>query len=183
MGTSVTGWKRQRGWKKMSLKNTGTCLPKYTVSRPKRLHQEYLRYHVLTQSLYFNRITGIVHCSHPFLCFAVVTSVGETQEMGGMMGTIRNILQRDGPLGLYRGITPNFLKVAPAVSISYVVYERCRQALGVNMTWWWAPPLVEDWHLFCSTDTGLQAYLVFYMLFIKHEEEQRQLLMEQMYFF
>lgn len=59
--------------------------------------------------------------------------------MCSMMGTIRNIIQRDGPLGLYRGITPNFLKVAPAVSISYVVYERCRQTLGVNMTWWWGP--------------------------------------------
>ncbi|KAF4524669.1 hypothetical protein B566_EDAN012251 [Ephemera danica] len=51
-----------------------------------------------------------------------------------MIGTIRHILQRDGFTGLYRGIGPNFLKVAPAVSISYVVYERCRQALGVNMT-------------------------------------------------
>jgi hypothetical protein len=70
----------------------------------------------------------------PFLCFSVVTSVGQPQEMDSMMGTIRGIIQRDGPLGLYRGITPNFLKVAPAVSISYVVYERCRQTLGVNMT-------------------------------------------------
>jgi solute carrier family 25 phosphate transporter 23/24/25/41 len=82
----------------------------------------------------FNRHTGIIYCSRSFLCFAVVTNVGGTQEVGGMMGIIRNILQRDGPLGLYRGITPNFLKVAPAVSISYVVYERCRQTLGVNMT-------------------------------------------------
>ncbi|GFG38830.1 hypothetical protein Cfor_11243 [Coptotermes formosanus] len=118
----------------MSLKNTGTCLPKYKVLHPKRVHQENLRYHILTRSLCSDRITGIVNFIHRFLCFAVVTNVGETQEMGGMMGIIRNILQRDGPLGLYRGITPNFLKVAPAVSISYVVYERCRQTLGVNMT-------------------------------------------------
>ncbi|KDR20496.1 Calcium-binding mitochondrial carrier protein SCaMC-2, partial [Zootermopsis nevadensis] len=79
-------------------------------------------------------------CSYPLalvrtrLQAQVVTSVGQPQEMCSMMGTIRNIIQRDGPLGLYRGITPNFLKVAPAVSISYVVYERCRQTLGVNMT-------------------------------------------------
>lgn len=37
-------------------------------------------------------------------------------------------------MGLYRGIAPNFMKVAPAVSISYVVYEKCREALGVSMT-------------------------------------------------
>ncbi|PNF40992.1 Calcium-binding mitochondrial carrier protein SCaMC-2 [Cryptotermes secundus] len=79
-------------------------------------------------------------CSYPLalvrtrLQAQVVTNVGQPQEMYGMMGVIRNIIQRDGPLGLYRGITPNFLKVAPAVSISYVVYERSRQTLGVNMT-------------------------------------------------
>jgi hypothetical protein len=39
-----------------------------------------------------------------------------------------------GFAGLYRGITPNFIKVLPAVSISYVVYEYSSQKLGVNMT-------------------------------------------------
>ncbi|KAH0535851.1 calcium-binding mitochondrial carrier protein SCaMC-2 isoform X1 [Cotesia glomerata] len=51
-----------------------------------------------------------------------------------MVGVFKDIIQRDGIKGLYRGLTPNFLKVAPAVSISYVVYEHFRQALGVNMT-------------------------------------------------
>ena len=51
-----------------------------------------------------------------------------------MSGVFRTILATEGLPGLYRGITPNFLKVAPAVSISYVVYEHCRQALGVSMT-------------------------------------------------
>ena len=51
-----------------------------------------------------------------------------------MTGVFRAIIATEGMAGLYRGITPNFLKVAPAVSISYVVYEHCRKALGVNMT-------------------------------------------------
>ncbi|UYV68237.1 SLC25A25 [Cordylochernes scorpioides] len=51
-----------------------------------------------------------------------------------LLQIFRNIIQKDGFVGLYRGITPNFLKVAPAVSISYVVYEHVRQALGVTMT-------------------------------------------------
>lgn len=51
-----------------------------------------------------------------------------------MVGMIQTIVRQEGFGGLYRGITPNFMKVAPAVSISYVVYEYCRRALGVNMT-------------------------------------------------
>ncbi|XP_037776325.1 calcium-binding mitochondrial carrier protein SCaMC-2-A-like isoform X3 [Penaeus monodon] len=51
-----------------------------------------------------------------------------------MSGLFRHIIAKEGPTGLYRGITPNFMKVAPAVSISYVVYEKCRQMLGVSMT-------------------------------------------------
>jgi len=51
-----------------------------------------------------------------------------------MTGVFRTIIATEGLVGLYRGITPNFMKVAPAVSISYVVYEHCRQALGVTMT-------------------------------------------------
>ncbi|KAJ7372293.1 hypothetical protein OS493_019737 [Desmophyllum pertusum] len=48
-----------------------------------------------------------------------------------MVSVIRTILKEDGPRGLYRGLAPNFLKVAPAVSISYVVYEHLRMSLGV----------------------------------------------------
>ncbi|XP_005111405.1 calcium-binding mitochondrial carrier protein SCaMC-2-B isoform X2 [Aplysia californica] len=51
-----------------------------------------------------------------------------------MTGIFRSILKNDGPRGLYRGIAPNFLKVAPAVSISYVVYEQVRTAMGVKMS-------------------------------------------------
>lgn len=49
-----------------------------------------------------------------------------------MTSLVRKILKQEGPKGLYRGIVPNFMKVAPAVSISYVVYERTRQALGIK---------------------------------------------------
>lgn len=51
-----------------------------------------------------------------------------------MVGVFNNIIRTEGFLGLYRGIAPNFIKVLPAVSISYVVYEYASRALGVNMT-------------------------------------------------
>lgn len=49
-----------------------------------------------------------------------------------MTGLFKQIMKTEGPTGLYRGLTPNFLKVIPAVSISYVVYEHIKSALGVQ---------------------------------------------------
>lgn len=44
------------------------------------------------------------------------------------------IFKKEGIFGLYRGLAPNFMKVIPAVGISYVVYEKVRKQLGVKMT-------------------------------------------------
>uniref|UniRef100_A0A8C1N3B7 Solute carrier family 25 member 23a n=1 Tax=Cyprinus carpio TaxID=7962 RepID=A0A8C1N3B7_CYPCA len=49
-----------------------------------------------------------------------------------MLTLFRSIVAQEGVVGLYRGIAPNFLKVIPAVSISYVVYEHMRKVLGVG---------------------------------------------------
>ncbi|KAK5975492.1 hypothetical protein GCK32_021027 [Trichostrongylus colubriformis] len=51
-----------------------------------------------------------------------------------MTGQFRYILLNEGFFGLYRGIAPNFMKVIPAVSISYVVYEHVRKRLGATMS-------------------------------------------------
>lgn len=48
-----------------------------------------------------------------------------------MVGLFQRIITKEGVSGLYRGITPNFMKVLPAVGISYVVYENMKQTLGV----------------------------------------------------
>ncbi|KAE8422087.1 mitochondrial carrier domain-containing protein [Aspergillus pseudocaelatus] len=44
----------------------------------------------------------------------------------------RKTIQTEGLRGLYKGITPNLMKVAPAVSISYVVYENSKRMLGLR---------------------------------------------------
>ncbi|ESN92494.1 hypothetical protein HELRODRAFT_103700 [Helobdella robusta] len=41
----------------------------------------------------------------------------------------RQIMEKEGLLGFYRGLAPNFLKVLPAVGISYVVYEHTKSYL------------------------------------------------------
>jgi len=38
----------------------------------------------------------------------------------------------EGFRGLYKGITPNLLKVVPAVSITYVVYDNSKKVLGLR---------------------------------------------------
>ncbi|XP_057713165.1 mitochondrial adenyl nucleotide antiporter SLC25A24-like isoform X1 [Corythoichthys intestinalis] len=49
-----------------------------------------------------------------------------------MSSLLKNIAAKDGFFGLYRGILPNFMKVIPAVSISYVVYEYMKIGLGMS---------------------------------------------------
>jgi solute carrier family 25 phosphate transporter 23/24/25/41 len=58
----------------------------------------------------------------------------DRQQPETTLGQFRYILKNEGPLGLYRGIAPNFMKVIPAVSISYVVYESVRKRLGATMS-------------------------------------------------
>lgn len=47
---------------------------------------------------------------------------------------LKTIVNTDGTRGLYRGLLANLLKVAPAVSISYLVYENTRILFGADMS-------------------------------------------------
>ncbi|XP_053551785.1 calcium-binding mitochondrial carrier protein SCaMC-2 isoform X1 [Bombina bombina] len=49
-----------------------------------------------------------------------------------MVNLFKHIIKTEGAFGLYRGLAPNFMKVIPAVSISYVVYENLKLTLGVT---------------------------------------------------
>lgn len=49
-----------------------------------------------------------------------------------MVNLTKRIVSNEGFFGLYRGIAPNFMKVIPAVSISYVVYEYSKTGLGLS---------------------------------------------------
>ena len=52
----------------------------------------------------------------------------------GWVTVFKTIYRENGVRGLYRGILPNFMKVLPAVGISYIVYENVRKVLGGTMT-------------------------------------------------
>ncbi|OJD37663.1 calcium dependent mitochondrial carrier protein [Diplodia corticola] len=50
----------------------------------------------------------------------------------GIMDVTRQTIKGEGARGLFKGLTPNLLKVVPAVSITYVVYEKSKQALELH---------------------------------------------------
>ncbi|EED13076.1 calcium dependent mitochondrial carrier protein, putative [Talaromyces stipitatus ATCC 10500] len=50
----------------------------------------------------------------------------------GIIDVTRTTYRTEGIRGFYKGITPNMLKVAPAVSISYIVYENAKRFLGLK---------------------------------------------------
>jgi len=72
--------------------------------------------------------------SYPLALVRTQLQASYSSSNQSMTVIFKTIIRNEGVLGLYRGILPNFLKVAPAVSISYLVYERVRGALGVKMT-------------------------------------------------
>ncbi|KJR84109.1 solute carrier family 25 (mitochondrial phosphate transporter), member 23/24/25/41 [Sporothrix schenckii 1099-18] len=49
----------------------------------------------------------------------------------GIWDVAARTLANEGVRGLYKGLTPNLLKVAPALSITWVVYENSKKALGL----------------------------------------------------
>ena len=49
----------------------------------------------------------------------------------GIVDVTRKTIQSEGVLGLWKGAMPNLLKVAPAVSISYLVYENSKSMMGL----------------------------------------------------
>lgn len=50
----------------------------------------------------------------------------------GFMDVYHKSVARDGYRGLWRGLLPNLAKVAPAVSISYLIYENTKTILGLE---------------------------------------------------
>lgn len=79
-------------------------------------------------------ITKSISCTGS-LTYSLSTASLDASDQTSMTALLRKIVAKDGFLGLYRGILPNFMKVIPAVSISYVVYEYMKTGLGISQ-WW-----------------------------------------------
>uniref|UniRef100_A0A4W3I3N7 EF-hand domain-containing protein n=1 Tax=Callorhinchus milii TaxID=7868 RepID=A0A4W3I3N7_CALMI len=73
--------------------------------------------------------------SYPLALIRTRMQAQASLEGGGhpqnMVELFKSIVAKEGVLGLYRGLAPNFMKVIPAVCISYVVYENMKSTLGI----------------------------------------------------
>ena len=49
-----------------------------------------------------------------------------------MFAEVRHVYNKGGIRAFYKGFFTNFMKVAPAVGISYVVYEHVKSMLGMD---------------------------------------------------
>lgn len=50
----------------------------------------------------------------------------------GIMDVTRQTIKGEGVRGLFKGLTPNLLKVVPSVSITYVVYDKSKKVIGLQ---------------------------------------------------
>ncbi|KAH3933717.1 hypothetical protein HBI56_144860 [Parastagonospora nodorum] len=50
----------------------------------------------------------------------------------GIVDVTRQTIAGEGWRGLFKGLTPNLLKVVPAVSITYVVYDKSKKIIGLR---------------------------------------------------
>lgn len=60
------------------------------------------------------------------------TRLQVTKTSNGMIKEFQAVLAQGGVRALYRGLLPNFAKSAPAVSISYVIYEHMKTLLNIS---------------------------------------------------
>lgn len=72
----------------------------------------------------------VYHCMFASTLFTVGAASNEGSRLS-MIQTFQSIWSSEGLRGMYRGLLPNFLKVAPAVSVAYVMYEQIKRVLGV----------------------------------------------------
>lgn len=50
----------------------------------------------------------------------------------GIWDVARKTYMNEGIRGMYKGLTPNLMKVAPALSITWVVYENSKRIMGLH---------------------------------------------------
>eukprot|EP00216_Chloropicon_sp_CCMP2111_P001641 CAMPEP_0198238268 /NCGR_PEP_ID=MMETSP1446-20131203/3968_1 /TAXON_ID=1461542 ORGANISM="Unidentified sp, Strain CCMP2111" /NCGR_SAMPLE_ID=MMETSP1446 /ASSEMBLY_ACC=CAM_ASM_001112 /LENGTH=305 /DNA_ID=CAMNT_0043920659 /DNA_START=58 /DNA_END=975 /DNA_ORIENTATION=+ len=58
---------------------------------------------------------------------------GEANRYNGMIDVAVKTVQREGITGLYKGILPNLMKLAPAAGISWYTFEKMKLFMGIDI--------------------------------------------------
>lgn len=71
------------------------------------------------------------HCTVTLKIFLKAATTNNRFLSFSILNAISFVVRTEGMRGLYRGVSLNFLKTAPAMSISFTCYDKIRTAFGV----------------------------------------------------
>jgi len=119
--TTVKNWLVKRESKKSGLKEEDVKLPNYVILALGAFSGSFGASAVYPVNVIRTRLQAQGTHAHPYT-------------YNGFFDALRQTISREGPSGLYKGLVPNLAKVAPAVSISYYVYERLKFIFKLEKT-------------------------------------------------
>lgn len=119
--TTIKKWLVKRQSKKLDINEEDVKLPNYMVLSLGAMSGTFGATVVYPINLLRTRLQAQGTYAHPY-------------RYDGFMDVFRKTLVREGYPGLFKGLVPNLAKVAPAVSISYFMYENLKLFMGLTST-------------------------------------------------
>ncbi|KAI8071216.1 mitochondrial carrier domain-containing protein [Gongronella butleri] len=62
--------------------------------------------------------------------FQIIGMGNSSYKYSGTLDALQTMVRQEGVRSLYRGLLPNYLKVGPAIGVSFVSYETCKDVLN-----------------------------------------------------
>lgn len=117
--TTIKKWLVKRQSKKLGIREEEVKLPNYMVLSLGAMSGTFGATVVYPINLLRTRLQAQGTYAHPY-------------RYDGFNDVLRKTIAREGYPGLFKGLVPNLAKVAPAVSISYFMYENLKSAFGLT---------------------------------------------------
>ncbi|KAG7661657.1 uncharacterized protein J8A68_004810 [[Candida] subhashii] len=117
--TTLKNWLVKRQSRKTGIKEDDVKLPNYMVLSLGALSGTFGATVVYPINLLRTRLQAQGTYAHPYT-------------YNGFFDVLHKTIAREGYPGLFKGLVPNLAKVAPAVSISYFMYENLKSFFGLN---------------------------------------------------
>lgn len=119
--TTIKNWLVKRESIKSGIKEEDVKLPNYVILALGAFSGSFGASAVYPVNVLRTRLQAQGTHAHPYT-------------YNGFFDVLRKTLAREGVSGLYKGLVPNLAKVAPAVSISYYIYERLKFTFELEKT-------------------------------------------------
>lgn len=117
--TTIKNWLVVRESKKLGIKTDDVKLPNYMVLTLGALSGSFGATVVYPINLLRTRLQAQGTYAHPYT-------------YDGFSDVLKKTIAREGYPGLFKGLVPNLAKVAPAVSISYFMYENLKYIFALD---------------------------------------------------